>query len=99
MFKSSFLLITLAAFSMASSAQAENKQCELIASLTGDYYAQRLAGKTQEQLESEAPSEFAHLDFIRTIDLAINLAFSFPPDKAEAEVEQTVFDSCIKHQS
>lgn len=96
--KSSFLLITLAAFSMTSSVQAENKQCELIASLTGDYYAQRLQGKTQGQLESEAPSEFANLDFLRTIDLAINLAFSFSPDKTETEIEQTVFASCVKHQ-
>lgn len=97
MFKSSLIFIALLSASHIATAQ-ENKQCELIAGLTGDYYAQRLDGKTQQQLESETPSEFANLDFLRTIDLAINLAFTFTPDKTEAEIEEAVFASCIKNQ-
>jgi len=98
MFKSSLIFIAIISVSLSASAQTVNKQCELIAGLTGDYYAQRLDGKTQPQLESETPTEFANLDFLRTIDLAINLAFSFSPDKTEDEVETTVFASCSKHQ-
>ncbi|WP_438969835.1 hypothetical protein [Methylophaga sp.] len=98
MLKSSLLIALLTTLSSNAFAQQQNKQCELIAGLTGDYYAQRLEGKTQQQLQSETPSEFANLDFIRTIDLAINLAFSFPEDKSEQEVEETVFASCTRHQ-
>jgi len=98
MFKSSLVFIGVLYVSHSATLLAENKQCELIAGLTGDYYAQRLEGKTQQQLESETPSEFANLDFLRTIDLAINLASSFSPDKTETEVEEMVFASCIKNQ-
>lgn len=98
MFKSSLFFIALLSVSHSATVLAANKQCELIAGLTGDYYAQRLEGKTQQQLESETPPEFVNLDFLRTIDLAINLAFSFPPDKTETEVEERVFASCIKNQ-
>lgn len=97
-FKSSLFLAIVTTFSVNLSAHAENKQCELIAGLTGDYYAQRLEGKSQQELEAETPSEFANLDFIRTIELARNLAFSFADDKTEKEVEDTVFAACIKHQ-
>lgn len=98
MFKSSLIFVAFLSVSHSATAQVDNKQCELIAGLTGDYYAQRLDGKTQQQLESETPSEFANLDFLRTIDLAINLAFSFPADKTETAVEETVYASCIKNQ-
>jgi len=91
-----FMLFNLSSVVMA---QPHDKQCELISGLTGDYYAQRLEGKTQQELQQGTPAEFANLDFLRTIDLAINLAFSMPEDKTEQEVEETVYSTCLQHQN
>jgi len=96
--KSGFVVLVMLGLSSVSVAQPENKQCELISELTGDYYVQRLEGKTRQQLEQNTPSEFANLDFLRTINLAINLAFSFPQDKTEQQVEESVYATCLKHQ-
>jgi hypothetical protein len=97
--KASLIVLMLFNMSAVVVAEPQNKQCELIAGLTGDYYAQRLEGKTQQDLEQDTPAEFANLDFLRTIDLAINLAFSMPDDKTEQEVEETVYGTCLQHQT
>jgi hypothetical protein len=31
------------------------------------------------------------------IDLAINLAFTFPESQTEEQVEQAVYDNCLQH--
>lgn len=82
----------------AVSANDPTQQCEMISALTGDYYAQRLAGKTKQDLQQNTPPEFVDGEFFRTIDLAINLAFSFNDNRTEDEVEETVYHSCMKHQ-
>mgnify|MGYP005873417147 CR=1 FL=1 len=74
------------------------RQCEIISALTGDYYAQRLAGKSKQDLQQNTPPEFVDGEFFRTIDLAINLAFSFNDNRTEDSVEETVYHSCIKYQ-
>jgi len=42
--------------------------------------------------------EFANEEFLRVVDLAINLAYTFPDDLSEDKVEQQVFQGCEQHQ-
>jgi hypothetical protein len=89
----------LATSLMATAAMAEDghKQCGMIASLTGDYFVQRLEGKTKDQMQQETPPEFINSEFFRIVDLAINLAFSFDESLNEDQVESQVYDSCIRN--
>ena len=83
---------------MSSFALAETpamKQCTQISSLTGDYFAQRLEGKTKGEMQQATPPEFMHTEFFRMIDLAINLAFTFPETEKEENVEAMVYDNCL----
>lgn len=90
-------LLAASLFSLPVLAQDGHKQCGLIASLTGDYFVQRLEGKTQAEMQQETPPEFINSEFFRTVDLAINLAFSFDASMNEDQVETEVYDSCIRN--
>lgn len=74
-----------------------DKQCQQISSLTGDYFAQRLEGKSMGEMQQATPPEFMHTNFFKMIDLAINLAFTFPESQTEEQVEQAVYDNCLQH--
>lgn len=76
----------------------DNKQCELIANLTGDYYHHKQSGKSKQEVEQSLRPEFANDEFLRVVDLAINLAYTFPDDLPEEAVEQQVFQGCEQHQ-
>lgn len=92
-----WLISPLIVLSNPVMAQDSTMQCDMIAALTGDYYAQRLSGKTKQDLQQEAPPEFIDSEFFRTIDLAINLAFSVDESMSEDQVETQVYDSCMRH--
>ena len=76
----------------------ENKQCELIANLTGDYYHHKQTGKSKQEVEQSMRPEFANAEFLRVVDLAINLAYTFPEDLPEETVEKQVFEGCERYQ-
>ncbi|AFI84566.1 hypothetical protein [Methylophaga nitratireducenticrescens] len=90
----------LALFSLPLHADetTDNKQCELIANLTGDYYHHKQAGKSKQEVLQTMRPEFANDEFLRVVDLAINLAYTFPDELAEEKVEQQVFQGCEQHQ-
>ncbi len=75
-----------------------NKQCEIIANLTGDYFHHKQAGKSKQDVQQTMRPEFANEEFLRVVDLAINLAYTFPDDLSEEKVEQYVFEGCEQHQ-
>ncbi|WP_417509994.1 hypothetical protein [Methylophaga sp.] len=74
-----------------------HKECLQISSLTGDYFAQRLEGKTKAEMQQATPSEFKHTAFLRKIELAINLAFTFPESQSEEQIEKAVYENCLEH--
>jgi len=75
-----------------------NKQCDLIANLTGDYFHHKQAGKSKQNVQQTMRPEFANEEFLRVVDLAINLAYTFPDELSEEQVEQQVFKGCEQHQ-
>ena len=77
-------------------AQEAAKQCESIAAMTGDFYFQRSEGKTKQEMQQNTPPEIRATQFYRSVDLAINLAFTFDPSLSEDQVETLVFDHCMK---
>jgi hypothetical protein len=94
-------LITALLLFIASSSVAvaeENPQCELIANLTGDYFSHKQAGISKQETIQTLRPDFGSREFLRTVDLAIDMAYTFPFDTPEEEVEQTVYESCIKYQ-
>lgn len=91
-------IVTLCLISLPAGAQQAAKQCEMIAAMTGDYYAQRQAGKAKQELEQSLPPAFADSEFERTAKLAINLAFNVEESLNEDQVETRVYDSCMQHQ-
>lgn len=91
-------LMASALTATSASAQDDNLQCEMISALTGDYYAQRLEGKTKDEMQQATPPEFVDSEFLRVVDLAINLAFSFEASLSEDQVETQVYDSCLRNQ-
>lgn len=90
-------LLFVSLLSMPAIAEDAEKQCRMISALTGDYYAQRQAGKPQQELERSTPPAFAGSEFERTIALAINLAFNIDDSLSEDQVETRIFDSCMQH--
>lgn len=78
--------------------EPDNKQCETISALTGDYYHHKQSGKTKQQVQQTLRPDFMNDAFIRTVDLAINLAYTFPDGLQESDVEAQVFAGCEKHQ-
>jgi hypothetical protein len=78
--------------------EPDNKQCDTIAALTGDYYHHKQSGKSKEQVQETLRPDFMNDEFIRTMDLAINLAYTFPDGMQETEVEAKVYEGCEKHQ-
>lgn len=93
-----YLAPVLLSMMLTQPAMAEDeahKQCLQISSLTGDYFAQRLAGKTKSEMQQATPPEFMHTEFFRTIDLAIHLAFSFPTSQSEEQIEKAVYEQCL----
>lgn len=91
-------LLLLVLYSASVVAEDEpDKQCLQISSLTGDYFAQRLDGKTMGEMQQATPPEFMHTEFFKMIDLAINLAFTFSESQTEEQVEQAVYDNCLQH--
>lgn len=93
-----YLLFLGLALTLNGYAEEQNKQCEMIASLTGDYFHHKQAGKSKDEVRESLRPEFANEAFIRVADLAINLAFTFPDEHTEASVEQEVFKGCTTHQ-
>lgn len=79
--------------------QPDNKQCETISALTGDYYHHKQSGKSKQEVLKTLRPDFMNDEFIRTVDLAINLAYTFPDGMQESDVESTVFNGCEKHQN
>lgn len=90
-------LLTASITVSPANAQDGHKQCGMIASLTGDYFVQRLEGKTKGEMQQETPPEFINSEFFRTVDLAINLAFTFDESMNEDQVETQVYDGCIRN--
>ncbi|HET8806751.1 MAG TPA: hypothetical protein VFM76_00055 [Methylophaga sp.] len=78
--------------------QPDNTQCETISALTGDYYHHKQSGKTKQEVQQTLRPDFMNDEFIRTVDLAINLAYTFPDGLQESDVEARVFAGCEKHQ-
>ena len=78
--------------------EPENKQCEMISALTGDYYHHKQSGKSKQEVQENFRPDFMNAEFIRTVDLAINLAYTFPDGLQESDVEAKVFEGCEKHQ-
>lgn len=78
--------------------EPDNKQCETISALTGDYYHHKQSGKTKQEVQQTLRPDFMNEEFIRTVDLAINLAYTFPDDLQESDVEAKVFAGCEQHQ-
>lgn len=76
-----------------------NEQCEMISALTGDYYHHKQSGKSKEEVLQTMRPDFMNDEFVRTADLAINLAYTFPDGLQESDVEAKVFEGCEKHQS
>ncbi len=78
--------------------QPDNKQCETISALTGDYYHHKQSGKSKQEVQQTLRPDFVNDEFLRTVDLAINLAYTFPDGLSESDVEAQVFAGCEKHQ-
>lgn len=78
--------------------EPDNKQCETISALTGDYYHHKQSGKSKQEVQQTLRPDFMNDEFIRTVDLAINLAYTFPDGLQESDVEASVFAGCEKHQ-
>ncbi|MCX4188956.1 hypothetical protein [Methylophaga sp. OBS3] len=95
------LLVSTAAIAQPPPPEAEmdNQQCLTISALAGDYYHHKQAGKTKEEVQQTLRPEFMNDEFIRMIDLAINLAYTFPDGLPETEVEAKVYEGCEKHQT
>lgn len=96
--KSFISILALCFFSMPAGAQQAGKQCEMISAMTGDYYAQRQAGKAKQELEQALPPAFADSEFERTAKLAINLAYQVDDSLNEDQVETRIFDTCMQQQ-
>lgn len=78
-------LLLLVLYSAAVVAEDEpDKQCLQISSLTGDYFAQRLEGKTMGEMQQATPPEFMHTEFFKVIDLAINSHLRFLSHKQKS---------------
>ncbi|MDX1572521.1 MAG: hypothetical protein R3341_00750 [Methylophaga sp.] len=92
------LLMPVFAQPPVGSGQLENKQCETISALTGDYYHHKQSGKTKQEVQQTLRPGFSNDEFLRTVDLAINLAYTFPDGLQESDVEAKVFAGCEKHQ-
>ncbi len=92
------LMLPLAAQPPMGPDQPVNLQCEMISALTGDYYYQKQSGKSKEQVKQTLQTDFMNDEFIRTTDLAINLAYTFPDGLQESDVEAKVFAGCQQHQ-
>lgn len=86
------------AVSVNINAQSENKECEMIANLTGDYFHHKQTGKSKAEVQQSLRPEFANSEFLRIADLAINLAYTFSDDLTEEHVVQQVFEGCEAHQ-
>lgn len=84
--------------SLLADEMENNKQCELIANLTGDYYHHKQAGKSKQDVQQTMRPEFANDEFLRVVDLAIDLAYTFPDELSEEKVEQQVFQGCEQYQ-
>lgn len=78
--------------------EPNNQQCETISALTGDYYHHKQSGKSKQEVQQTLRPDFMNDEFIRTVDLAINLAYTFPDGLQESDVEAQVFAGCEKHQ-
>ncbi len=76
-----------------------NEQCEMISALTGDYYHHKQSGKSKQEVQQTMRPDFMNDEFVRTADLAIDLAYTFPDGLQESDVEAKVFEGCEKHQS
>lgn len=95
----SVVMLALTAPAMAGGNNANpNAQCEMIAALTGDYYANKLQGLSKEETRKQGMPEFTNEAFLRTVDLAINMAYAFDDGLAETEVESQVYDECLNYQ-
>lgn len=81
-----------------SYAEQDNKQCDLIAQLTGDYYVHRAEGKTKEQVIEKYKPDFGGAEFERTIDLAINMAYTLPEGKTRDTVVEDIYQQCLHYQ-
>lgn len=91
------LIVLLTSVTTTLQAQDKDKQCQLIAALSGDFYSQRQEGKSLEQLKQNTPPEFMGSEFARTIELALLLAFSVDESLNDEQVETQVYDSCLRN--
>lgn len=93
------LLVLVGGVSPTLSAQGAEAQCQMIAALTSDYYDHRQAGRSLDELKQDTPPEFNGTDFARTIDLALQLAFSLDDSPNEEQVEAQIYDSCLRNRT
>lgn len=98
--KTPLIVVTMLSFSLSTlAAQAsDNPQCEMIAALTTDYYHHKQSGKSYDEVMQQQRPEFANDQFLRIVDLAINLAFALPDEMSEGDVKDKVHDSCARFQ-
>lgn len=92
------LILVFSSVPLLADEMENNKQCEIIANLTGDYFHHKQAGKSKQDVQQTMRPEFANEEFLRVVDLAINLAYTFPNELSEEKVEQQVFEGCEQHQ-
>lgn len=81
-----------------SDEQIPNTQCQMISALTGDFYANKQDGLSKQEARSQGMPKFANASFLRTADLAINMAYAFDEDMRESEVEERVYEECLNYQ-
>lgn len=91
------MLFTMPAWSGGNS-ENPNAQCEMIAALTGDFYANKQQGMSKQETRTQGMPEFSNNEFLRTVDLAINMAYAFDDGLEESRVESQVYDECLEYQ-
>ncbi len=98
--KTPLIVLTMLSLNLSMSylQASDNPQCEMIAALTNDYYHHKQSGKTYDQVMQQHRPEFANDEFLRIVDLAINLAYALPEEMSESDVQKKVHDSCARLQ-
>lgn len=96
-------ILMVASFTPVASAggnteENPNAQCQMISALTGDFYANKQDGLSKEEARAQGMPEFANASFLRTADLALNMAYAFDEGMQESEIESQVYQECLGYQ-
>jgi len=90
--------VLLSLMAITPLAAQENKQCQLISQLTADYFLHKKEGKSKQIIQDTLRPDFANDEFLRIVDVAIQMAFTFPNELSEQEVNDTVYQRCLSYQ-